>query len=172
MPAFRPATKAGIVAGGFVAAAIAAALAVWIRVRLTQGPAAQASSGMHAFGDLFVGLAVFGALALGPFALALYWLRPVGRFWQLLARAAVAFVVTAPPALVVSGWLRAAAGTWALLADTRLAVMPLASLALAVCGIFAPETKGRLLLYCASLVEGGIFATLVFSYFIWPQLTR
>ena len=79
MRPLRPAAKVGIVLGGLVASFAVAYVAVCIRERLNQGPEAQAASGMYAFGDLLMGIAVFGLLALGPLALTLYWLRPVTR---------------------------------------------------------------------------------------------
>ena len=127
---------------------------------------------MHAFGDLLLGLAVVGTLALGPFGLALYWLRPVERFWTLLAWGAVLLVLTGPLALVVSGWLRASVGNLALLADARIGLMPGGELAMAVCGLFAPQGKPRWTLILAALVEGGIIATVVLFKFVLSQLSH
>jgi len=59
-------------------------IAVAIRQHFTSGPDALASSGMYAFGDLVIGLAVFSVAALVPVALGLYWLRPVAGFWSVL----------------------------------------------------------------------------------------
>ena len=66
--------KLGLVIGGYVAACIAASGIVYIYGLFTQDPAAQASSGMYAFGDLLLFIAVFGILALFPTGLALYFL--------------------------------------------------------------------------------------------------
>ena len=123
---------------------------------------------MYAFGDLLLGFALFGVLALGPLGFGLFWLRPVGRFWSGLTWLALAYACTGPLALVGSGWLRAPAGSWAILADARIGVMPLAALLLATCGLFAPETKTRWILILTGLVEGGLFAGIVFVKFVLP----
>ncbi|HWA28294.1 MAG TPA: hypothetical protein VG734_21780 [Lacunisphaera sp.] len=172
LPSLRPTTKVGIVVGGLLAAFLGACLAVWIREKLTNGPDAQASSGMYAFGDLLLGLAIFGTLALIPFGLGLYWMRAVPRFWSLLAGASVLYLLTGAAALVVSGPLRPAAGDWALLADARLGLMAPGSLTLAVCGLFAPAGPPRWILIIGGLIEGGIIASLLVVKFILPQLAR
>ena len=164
----RPAAKAGIVCGGFTAALAVSWVAVAIRQRLTQGPEAQASSGMYAFGDLALGVIVFGVLALGPLGLGLFWLRPVARFWATVTWFALAYACTSPVALVVSGWQRASAGSWALLADARIGVMPLGALVLAAGGLFAPQPRSRWILVATALVEGGLFAGIVFAKFVLP----
>ena len=66
--------KLGLVIGGYVAVCLAASGIVYIYELLTQDAAAQASSGMYAFGDLILFVAVFGILALFPTGLALYFL--------------------------------------------------------------------------------------------------
>ena len=168
MQTLRPAAKAGIVLGGFTAAFAVSWAAVAIRQRLTQGPEAQASSGMYAFGDLALGFIMFGGLALVPLGLGLFWLRPVARFWSTATWVALAYACTSPVALVVSGWLRAPAGSWALLADARIGVMPLGALALATGGLFAPQPRSRWILIGAALMDGGFFAAIVFVKFVLP----
>jgi hypothetical protein len=165
----RPSAKAGIVVGGFAAAFAVAWVAVEIRQRLTQGPEAQASAGMYAFGDLVLGVFVFGVLALVPLGLALYWLRPVAHFWTNLTRGAVLFALTGPLALIVSGWLRQSAGNWAIASDARFGLMPLTALAMSVCGLFAPQPKLRWVLIGAALVEGSLFAAVVLVKFVLPR---
>jgi hypothetical protein len=66
--------KAGLVIGGYVTACLAASAVVYIWELFTQGPIAQASSGMYAFGDLLLFIGVFGGLALIPSGLAVYFL--------------------------------------------------------------------------------------------------
>jgi hypothetical protein len=55
--------KCGVVLAGYVAAVLAAAAALEVRLLDTQGPDAQASAGMYAFGDAMLFLAVFGFAA-------------------------------------------------------------------------------------------------------------
>ena len=66
--------KLGLVMGGVVLACLTAGAAVYAWQSLSQGPAAQASSGMYAFGDLFLFLGVFGVMMLLPMGLALFFL--------------------------------------------------------------------------------------------------
>jgi hypothetical protein len=86
--------KVALVAGGYVAALLLASLAVAVRVATTSGRDAQASSGMHAFGDAVVFAAVFGVCALLPTAAAFVFLRPYRRFWTVISVFGVAVAAT------------------------------------------------------------------------------
>jgi hypothetical protein len=66
--------KLGLVIGGYVAACLIASGVVYIWELFTQGPIAQASSGMYAFGDLLLFTGIFGILALIPTGLAVFFL--------------------------------------------------------------------------------------------------
>ncbi|HXD08535.1 MAG TPA: hypothetical protein VN653_00630 [Anaerolineales bacterium] len=66
--------KSGLVIGGYVTACLIASAVVYLWELFTQGPIAQASSGMYAFGDLLLFIGVFGVLALIPTGLAVYFL--------------------------------------------------------------------------------------------------
>lgn len=66
--------KVGLVIGGYLAACLIASGLVYVWELFTQGSIAQASSGMYAFGDLLLSIGVFGALALIPTGLAVYFL--------------------------------------------------------------------------------------------------
>src|SRR3954453_6362072 len=79
---------AGYVLAGFIATAVVAAYIV-----VTNGPDRQAASGMDAFGDSLLFLAVFGVCAVVPTSAALFFLRSVRLFWRLLV--GVGFVVVA-----------------------------------------------------------------------------
>src|SRR5262245_14862624 len=80
-----------IVAVGYLASLLLAALAVAVHIALTSGADANASSGMYAFGDALLFVFVFGGCALVPTAAALYFLRPYRRFW--VAAAGVASII-------------------------------------------------------------------------------
>ncbi len=97
----RPALKIGMVAGGYAGAFLIASAVVAIRVAGTSGPDAQASSGMYAFGDAFLFIAVFGLLALLPTAAALYFLRPSRRFWVVLSVLALGAAFTGAVAAIL-----------------------------------------------------------------------
>jgi len=164
----RSSAKVGIVVGGFALALVAAVGAVAVWQKFTQGPDSQASSGMYAFGDLLLGLGIFGLIAIVPFALGLYWLRPHAPFWRLLAGIAVMIALTGPLALAVNGALRESAGHWALLADIRIGLMPPCALALLAAGLFAPQPKPRWILIAAALVDGALFTGMILVKLVLP----
>lgn len=66
--------KLGLVIGGYVLACLVAGMLMYIYQVFTQNAAAQASSGMYAFGDLLLFVGVFGVLAIIPTGLGLYFL--------------------------------------------------------------------------------------------------
>jgi hypothetical protein len=66
--------KLGLVIGGYVVACLIASGVVHVWELFTQGPTAQASSGMYAFGDLLLFIGIFGVLALIPTGLAVFFL--------------------------------------------------------------------------------------------------
>ncbi len=74
-------SKVGLVFGGYILACLIASGVVYIYQLFTQNAAAQASSGMYAFGDLILFVGVLGFLALFPTGLALFFL-----FKKFLAR--------------------------------------------------------------------------------------
>ena len=96
----KPIFKVALVAGGYVAAFLMASAVVAIRVANTSGPDAQAASGMYAFGDAFLFVAVFGVAALVPTGAALFFLRPYRRFWIVLSALGLAVAVTGIAAAV------------------------------------------------------------------------
>jgi hypothetical protein len=71
--------RIGVVAAGLVAAVLVAAAAVALRVTNTSGSDAQSSSGMYAFGDAALFVAVFGVAALLLTAAGFFWLLFVRR---------------------------------------------------------------------------------------------
>ena len=66
------AAKVGLVLGGYAGACLIAIGVLYVYQQLTGSAAAQASSGMYAFGDLLLFVFVFVVLALIPTGLALY----------------------------------------------------------------------------------------------------
>ena len=78
-------SKFGLVLAGYVAAAPGSRCGIEIRLLNTQGPDADASAGMYAFGDAMLFLAVFGFAALFPTGLALCFLRTCRWFWTALS---------------------------------------------------------------------------------------
>src|SRR5882762_1425840 len=83
-----------MVAVGYIAAFLVASAAVAIRLANTSGPDAQASSGMYAFGDAVLFVAVFGVAALVPTGAALFFLRPYRSFWTVISALGLGIAVT------------------------------------------------------------------------------
>jgi hypothetical protein len=168
----RPWAKVGVVCLGLAAAFILSCLAVFLRQFAISGPDLQASSGMHAFGDLLFGIAVFGLLALIPISLTLYWLRPVARFWSILAGAAVLSALTGIFALAANMAAQDSTGGWIFLAEARVGLMPLNALNLAACALFAPRVAHRWLLIAAAVSDGAIFTGVFLVKLVLPALGR
>jgi hypothetical protein len=120
----KPFLKVGVVAGGYMAALIVASAAVGIRLASTSGPDAQASSGMYAFGDALLFVAVFGVAALVPTGAALFFLRPYRHFWTVLSAFGLGIAVTGLAAAILFAIGRHAApspiATWAGLSVLRV----------------------------------------------------
>jgi hypothetical protein len=91
----RAAAKFGLVAAGYVGAFVLAAGSVAIYAAWADSPDRQASSGMYAFGDSLLFLALFGLASVPPTVAGLFFLRPYHSFWRVLA---IAALVTPPPA--------------------------------------------------------------------------
>lgn len=74
----RPMTtwkKVALVLAGYIAAIVVASTVVYIYVLATDSPDRQASSGMYAFGDSLLFLAVLGVASLPATGAALVFLR-------------------------------------------------------------------------------------------------
>ena len=69
-----------------------------VRLLNTQGPEADASAGMYAFGDGCLFLGVLGFAAMVPTGLGLFFLRRNRWVWITLATTALAIAVTGPAA--------------------------------------------------------------------------
>ncbi|HSY52153.1 MAG TPA: hypothetical protein VLC46_25355 [Thermoanaerobaculia bacterium] len=168
--------KVTVVAGGYVAAFVAASAAVAIRMASNRGDP-QASGGMFAFGDSIVFIAVFGVLALVPTAGALYFLRPYQRFWEVLSRLCLAVAVTGLTAVILF-----AAGShamppsplvmWAGLSLLRILVAPLLALAFLVCALVTPYRSPRFAFLAATAVEAAVTACAGAFWFVHVFLHR
>ncbi len=162
--------KVGIIFLGFVVAFAVAWVAVELRQLATQGPDAQAASGMYAGGDMILGIGVFGMCALLPVGLALYWLRSVARFWSTLVSAAMIFAVSGFLAVLANMAASPSTGGWIFLAQARVGLMPLTSPALLLCALFAPRPRDRWLLLAAAVTDAAIFGGILFVKVVLPRL--
>ena len=82
------ATRVAAVLGGYLVAALVAALVV--RIAYARVPEAELSGGMAAFGMALLYLLAFGGMAMVHSGLLIYWLRGKVRLWLLGLGAAAA----------------------------------------------------------------------------------
>ena len=172
----EPWLKVGVVAGGYVVDSLVASAAVAIRLASTSGPDAQAASGMYAFGDLILVVAVFGVVALVPTAAALFFLRPYRPFWTVLAVSGFGVAVTGLTAVAVFAVGRhetsSPIATWAALSVLRILVAPLLALTSLVCAVFSPYRFPRMAFLVATAAEGAVSAYAGFVRFLPLLLQR
>ena len=172
----KPIFKFGLVALGYLAAFAIASAVTAVRIALTSGPDASASSGMYAFGDAFLWLNVFGICAAVPTAAALYFLRPYRRFWELIGFTGVVVAATGVMSAVVYYFARAAElsflGVWAQLSPLRMLIAPLLALVFLVCALMAPRGFPRIALLSAALMEMVVTGYIGLVWFVPLFLAR
>ena len=81
----KPQVKVGLVVAGYIIAVAAAAADVGCHLITIGGPARQDYSGMNAFGDSLLFLAVFGVAAVLPTGASCFFLRPYPAFWRVFS---------------------------------------------------------------------------------------
>jgi hypothetical protein len=168
--------KVLVILAGYSAALCLACAAVYVRQLHTQGPDAQASAGMYAFGDSVLFVAVFGGVALLPTGLGLYFLRPVRAFWTVLAIGALGLAATGLPCAAALEVLRHWQGaptllqTFACLGVLRMLGSPLVGAAFLLCACLAPTRFSRWALAGATVAEGVVAAYAAFHWVIVPRL--
>ena len=166
----RPLVKIALVVAGYVVAFLVAFAVVAIHVAATSGPDRQVYSAMYGFGDDLLFLAVFGAAAVPPSAVALFFLRSYRSFWLALSVLALGIATTGLVALIDYVAPRIAdAGstlhTWSALAGLRILSAPLFVLAFLLSGLFAPSRSSRIALLVATAIEAAVFAYVGFVWF-------
>lgn len=165
----RPAAKLGIVIGSYLIALLAALAVVAVYVYLTDSPDRDLQSGMYAFGDSLLFLAVLSLASLPATAAALHFLRPYRWFWMAISVAALAYSVTAIPAVFDHFTPRSPnlpAPGWSALLSLRLVLAPFPGFAFFVAALFAPTRWFRVALLGAMTLELGAFACMVAGWLI------
>ena len=172
----KPVIKGGLIAAGYAAAILIAAAAVAIRVANTNGPDAQASGGMHAFGDAVVFVAVFGVVALLPTGAALIFLRPYRPFWVALSVFSLGVAATGVSAAILVAIGRHAEpsllATMAAFSVLRILVAPLVGLAFLVTALLSPYRNPRLAFFGAALLEAAVSTYGALTWFLPLLLQR
>ena len=168
--------KIGSVIGGYLVALLIASAAVAVRMAFTNGPDAQASSGMYAFGDAVVFLGIFGLCALIPTGAALLFLRSCLSFWKVVSVLGVAMAATGITAAIVFAVGRTATtgplAAWGAFSVLRILVAPLFVLTFAVCAGFAPNRQVRTAFVTAALMEAAVSAYAGVVWFLPLLLER
>ena len=161
-------SKITLVAAGYIIAILLAVAAVALRITFTYGPDAQASSGMYAFGDALLFVAVFGVSALFPTGAALFFVRSYRWFWIGLSVLGLGLGVTAIAAGVLFELgrheLPAHLSSWANFSVLRVLAAPLFALAFLLCAVLSPFRYPRFALLAATAMEAGVSA---YSWFVW-----
>ena len=163
--------RTGLVAAGYAGAFLLASAATAVRMAMTSGPEAQASSGMYAFGDSVVFVAVFGLAALLPTAVGLYFLRPYRMFWQALGVLALFVAATGVSAVALFELERQFPGPSVLVimgavSVLRILVAPLIAITFMVCGLLSPHRMPRLMLLGAAAAEALVACYGVIVWFV------
>ena len=166
--------RTGLVAAGYALAIAAACAVLWIYVELTDSPERALSSGMYAFGDLMLFLAVFGLASVPAFGLALYYLRPVRAFWLWFVSGVVLWSVAgvgAAAAIVASRFAPPDSFVHAVatLGVLRILTAPPTGAAILASAVFAPSRGVRYLLFGLAVLETVLFATVV-GWWTWSNL--
>jgi len=147
----HPLTKVGFVIAGYVIAAAVAAAAVASHLLAIGGPFSPTYSGMNAFGDSLLFLAVFGVVAILPTSAALYFLRSYRAFWRRFSVVALVVALTSLAAFIVVSI--DSRSVIAGLAFPRILVAPLFALAFGLSGLFSPDRAPRIALFVATVIE-------------------
>jgi len=163
--------KISVVVAGYVAAIILALAAVAIRVARTSGPEAQAASGMYAFGDSVLFVAVLGIAALVPTGAALFFLRPYRAFWYVISGLGLIVAVTSVVAAALFAFGRHVAGpstlaTWAALSVLRILIAPILALSFLVSAVLSPYRVSRLAFLAATVMEAAVTAYAIVVWFV------
>ena len=164
----RSIVKAGLTAAGYVAAFAIALGVVAVQVA-TNGPDSQGSSGMNAFGDGLLFVAIFAVAAIPATCLALFFLRRYRPFWLVLSVVASAIALSGVGALLVyvvahKTDAHSMLQDWSELAVLRVLGAPLFSPSFLLACIFAPSRVFRIALLIAGAIEGTV---LCFGILMW-----
>jgi hypothetical protein len=162
--------KLGMVLAGYAVALLVtfAICTVLALVRHADSPR-DASGGMQAFGDMLLFLGLFGFLALFPTTLALYFLRPFEKFWNVFSAASLALAATGPVAALMMGRAQKSPelgllmGLFGLL---KVLGAPVLGAGFLICAAFAPIRRPRWVLLAAAGIEFSVGAYAFFCLLV------
>jgi len=156
----KPLTKIAIVMGGYLLALLVAIVVMYIYATLVDSPERQASSGMAAFGDSLLFLAVFSIAAMPATVAALYFVRRSDTFWRLTSVVALCIAMTGISALLAYLFNFDANSmfyTWSTLSPLRILLAPFLAFGFFLCSLFAFTPIYRNRLRAATAIEAMIF---------------
>lgn len=165
--------KVVLVITGYLGAFLAAGITfAFCQARASDDPAVY-NSGMAAGGDGILVLAVFGAVALLPTALALYFLRSHEKFWNVFSILALALAATGPFAEVLGALIAKfqldQQPLWALLGFVSLLRAGAAILLIAaflLCALLAPQKPARRRFLMAAGIEAVVILYVAVHFMI------
>src|SRR5258708_39879208 len=128
-----------------------------------------ASGGMQVFGVSLLIIGLFGILALVPTALAFYFLRSSGIFWNVFSIASLAFAATGAVAAVMIG--RPLHSSWAALFQGFFGLLiilgaPLFGFGFLIAALIAPIRRSRWTLVSAAAIEVTVSAYAFYCLFV------
>jgi hypothetical protein len=109
-------------------------------------------------------------LSLLPTALALYFLRPYGKFWTVLSWGSVAVAVSGPLAVAGMQLHQIGGGMAGLLGFERLIASPFLSVGFVIGAVIAPGGRPRRALFAAAVIEVTLIAYVFLSLFLLNRL--
>lgn len=165
----KPRSKVVLVIAGYLVALVIASGVVSLHMAAADGPDRQSASGMFAFGDSLLFLAVFGLAAVPATGAALYFLRPYPTFWRTVSVGACVIAATGVAAIVAdlvrrNTQLGPLPGGWSDLSPLRLLLAPLLAVAFVLAMLFAPTRSSRIVFLCAGVIETVVF---VWGALLW-----
>jgi len=171
--------KVCIVIGGYIAAFAAAWVGEDIYEGLTQVMRSQSSGGMVAEGDSIMFFFLFGAMALIPTGLALYFTRTSLKFWSFLSKAAVLFALTGPFLDMLNVAMKAFGlldlpmrMPWAFISFfgiVRIFAAPVMAGTFFLAVLIAPDRSSRKALLIATSIEAALFGWTVMLYVFFQR---
>jgi hypothetical protein len=154
----RPAVKVAIVAGGYLLAIFVAVAVTYVYTWISDSPERQAQSGMSAFGDSVVFLAVLGVASIPASCALILFLRGVRQFWYVTCVLALLIAASGLATAAAYAFGRAVDSpallqSWAMWSPLRFLASLLFGPAFFLSALFAPTRAFRVALLLATAME-------------------
>lgn len=166
-------SKISTVIIGYIIAFLVASIVLYIYVAAVDSPERQASSGMTAFGDSILFLAIFTLAAIPATCAALSYLRSYTAFWRVSSIGSLGIAITGIAGLlayIINFGSTSHFYYGSMLSPLRLLLAPAFAIAFFLCALFAPTPVFRNRFIGASVIELSVFV--IWFVGIWFNLYR